>query len=258
MIRLNKSIGNITAFEPKLIFLVNSNNGIPIDACLSSETRAYLQCLTVNEEHCVQNGKSVSADRQVPEKENGFGIKSGRITLYRIQAEGSCHVNGASTEVRDRDNSHQVEVPLRHDHEFFQMLRSGVSGLDNLQKGEEAELVKEIGSIGQEIAKIAAPSQSPARTDMYAWREIFSLYIDSQVFFSTSEQDRCARDTRMAEKQLQQFSSRLRGVNATQGFRRKESPLVLDRFLQLNLVLLRNLRFQELNTTAMTKIMKSK
>ncbi len=193
----------------------------------------------------------------MPEDKNESSNRLKRA-LYQVEDRTSRHADNASSQGEAKDNYHRVEVPLRHDHEFFQMLKSGVLGLNTLQTDEKAELTKEIGSLGQEIAKIAAPSQSSARTDMYIWREIFSLYTNSQVFFSTSEQDKHTRDTGTAEKQLQHFSIRLRDLNVTQSFRRKQSYVALDRFLHLNLVLLRNLSFQELNTTATTKILKSK
>jgi E3 ubiquitin-protein ligase BAH len=240
-----------------LIFLVNSNSGIPIDACLSPETRAYLRSLAVKTQELAHYDDSVLENNELPEEGNKAS-KRVKSALHQVGDRASHEGGDASTQLEDADDYHRVEVPLRYDHEFFQMLKSGVLGLNNLQTDEKAELTKEIGSLGQEIAKIAAPSQNSARTDMYAWREVFSLYMDSQVFFSTSEQDKYTRDTRTAEKQLQHFSINLRALNVTQSFRREESYLALDRFLHLNLVLLRNLRFQELNTTAMTKILKSK
>ena len=151
-----------------------------------------------------------------------------------------------------------MEVPLRHDHEFFQMLRSGVLRINTLQTDEKAELTKEIESLGRDIAKTATPSHSSRSTDMYLWREVFSLYTSAQVFFSTSEQENHTRDVQTAEKQLQYFSNKLRELNSTQKFRRRESYVALDRFLHLNTILFRNLRFQELNKKAMVKILKSK
>lgn len=239
-----------------MIFLVNSNNGIPIDACLSPETRAYLQSLAIKRQDLAHSDDSVLVNDELPEEENKAS-KPVKSASHQVEDRISHEVGEGSTQFGDKECYHRAEVPLRHDHEFFRMLKSGVLGLHTLQTSEKVELTKEIGSLGQIIAKIAAPSQNSARTDMYAWREVFSLYINSQVFFSTSEQDKHTRDTRTAEKQLQHFSTKLRDLTVTHSFRKEESGLALDRFLHLNLVLLRNLRFQELNTTAMTKILKS-
>ena len=255
--KLRDFAGNITTFEPKLIFLVNSSSGVPIDACLSPGTRTKLQNLVVNSQNSGQRAELVFANDRLPVSEAEAGIKREDSTSCQAGEGLISHVSNASIETGDGIDYNQVEVPLRHDHEFFQMLRSGVSRLKALQCHEKTELIKEIGSIGQEIVRVAAPSRNSTRTDMYAWREIFGHYSESQIFFSTNEQEERTRDTRTAEKQLHEFSSKLQDLKIAQRFRKRESYLVLNRFLHLNSVLLRNLRFEELNTTAMTKIMKS-
>lgn len=241
-----------------MIFLVNSNSGIPIDACLSPATRAYLQSLAVATEDLVRQDMSTLAKEKVTDEEEDGATEYGASAVLQAEDKLSRHLDNSTSQATERGDYRRVEVPLRHDHEFFKMLKSGVSRINTLQTDEKAELTKKVGSLGRDIAKVAAPSQTSASPDIYVWREIFSLYTSSQVFFSTSEQDIHTRDIRTAEKQLQDFSTKLQDVNATHRFRRKESYLALDRFLHLNLSLLRNLRFQELNATAMTKILKSK
>ena len=152
----------------------------------------------------------------------------------------------------------KVEIPLRYDSEFFHILNAELSGLHDLQVQQRSELTEEICRLGQVISRLAAPSQGSAKTDLYAWREILGLYTDSKIFFSTNEQDEFCRDSSTAQKQLQDFSAKLCKAKATKTFRKKESYKALELFLQVNLTLLRNLKFQELNSTAMTKILKSK
>lgn len=151
----------------------------------------------------------------------------------------------------------KVEVPLRYDSEFFQILGLELSELHALQAREKSELTKEICKLGSDIGKLAAPPEGLAKTDMYAWREVLSLYTDSKIFFSTNERDDFRRDSSTAQKQLQYFSSKVRELKIARSFYRKGSQAVLERFLYINLALLRNLKFQELNSTAMTKILKS-
>ena len=241
-----------------MIFLVHSNHGIPIDACLSPAARAYLQTLAVAPEDLICQDVSTLAKENVTDEEEDGATEHGESAVHQAEDKLSRYLEISTRQAAERGDYHRVEVPLRYDHEFFQMLKSGLSRMNTLQTDEKAELTKEIGRLGQAIAKVAAPSQTSASPDMYVWRDIFSLYTNSQVFFSTSEQDEHTRDIRTAEKQLQDFSTRLQELSATHKFRRKESYLALDRFLHLNLSLLRNLRFEELNTTAMTKILKSK
>ena len=255
--RITSLIGNITSFEPKLIFLVNSDSGIPIDACLSPESRAYLQSLAVNTGDLIHKDESALANEEASQ-EGKEASKRGKSSQYQLEDRLSSYVDNAVTQLGDTNDYHQVEIPLRHDHEFFQTLKLGVLRINALQTDQKVELTKEIGQLAGEIAEIATPSETSAKTDMYVWREIFSLYTNCQIFFSTSEQDKHTRDLRTAERQLQHFSTKLRDVKATLKFRRKESHLALHSFLHLNLMLLCNLKFQELNITATTKILKSK
>ena len=233
---------------------------MPVDARLSPETRAYLHSLTVNTQDILVKGEAVSVQEHAVEETLQERNEASECVItadHQREDEPVNQVHDASDQVEDRDDYHRVEIPLRHDHEFFQMLRSGVLRINTLQTQEKGELTKEIESLGREIAKIATWSHNSGSTDMYLWREIFSLYTNSQVFFSTSEQKNHTRDVQTAEKQLQHFSNKLRELNSTQNFRRKESYPALDRFLHMNIMLFRNLRFQELNTKAMAKILKS-
>lgn len=229
---------------------------MPVDACLSPETRAYLQSLATKTCDTAGATAQILDDHPdlIPIDVNAETTsKVLGQTKVGIGFEPSCSPLDPIEDVYRR-----VEVPLRYDSEFFHMLNVELSGLHDLQAQQRAELTKEICGLGQSISKIAAPSQDSAKSDLYAWREIFSLYTDSKIFFSTNEQDEFCRDSSTAQKQLQEFSAKLCKLKATKTFRRKESYKALKLFLQINLTMLRNLKFQELNATAMTKILKSK
>ena len=90
------------------------------------------------------------------------------------------------------------------------------------------------------------------------WREIFELYIQANIFFSSSDQDYGPRKATTAAERLQQFSSQTRDRQVAKSFKRKESADALDQFLRLNAQLLQHLRFQEINSTALFKILKSR
>lgn len=253
---VNQSIGNLMAFKPKLIFFVNTNDGIPMDACFGLQTRIYLQNLIGNIPNDFHGEKLFEELKHSPARRGNFaGCRS------NVLNQGGS-VNESKEAVTSNDVSQQdyltVEVPLRHDYEFFHLLNIELSGLLDLQSHERSELTKEICALGQEISTSAAPPNGSNKIDFYVWREILSLYTDCAVFFSANEQDQFFRDTATAQTQLQKFSEKLSEIKVVKKFRRKESYLALDRFLYINLILLRNLKFQELNLTAMTKILKSK
>lgn len=248
-------LGRLTTFEPKLIFSVYPHTGIPVDASLSPETVTYLQSLasrTAGErkETLEISGANQNLTSNILGGEVGGGASGVSEPLNGIEY-GTCLPESIPV------NYQKVEVPLRYDSEFFHILSLELSELHALQTREKSELTKEICRLGKDIGKLAAPPEGFAKTDMYAWREVLTLYTDSRIFFSTNERDRFRRDPSTAQKQLQYFSSKVRELKIARSFNRKESHAVLERFLYINLTLLRNLKFQELNSTAMTKILKS-
>ena len=245
----------MTTFEPKLIFSVNPHTGIPVDASLSPETATYLQSLALRTEGKGNETPEISAANRILTS-NVLGAEVGDRASSKAEPLNGVEY-GICLPKSITVNYQKVEVPLRYDSEFFHILSLELSELQALQAREKIELTKEIGRLGQDIGKLAAPPEGFVKTDMYAWREVLSLYTDSKIFFSTNERDDFRRDSSTAQKQLQYFSSKVRELKIARSFNRKESHAVLENFLYINLALLRNLKFQELNSTAMTKILKS-
>ncbi|MCJ1236082.1 hypothetical protein MMC14_004059 [Varicellaria rhodocarpa] len=126
--------------------------------------------------------------------------------------------------------------------------------LRNLRTREEFELKQAIVKLGQDVAHLAAPTSR--KSDMYEWREAFSLYIDYGMFFSTIGNENESRNgiSSLAYKRLQAFFSKLED-NFPRRFKRHESRTAIQEFGSVNLSLLRNLKFQELSETAMSKIL---
>lgn len=240
----------MTTFQPKLIFVVDARDGNPIDASLSPETRAYLQNLASKQGDIKRTTSQSSRGETTPS--NGTRTTDGDTLV----TEGAMGSFGPAITKEHLATSRRVEVPLRSDSEFFRLLNLELSELNALQLREQAQLVTEITRVGEDISKVARPSQVLKRTDLYAWREIFNIYTDSKIFFSTDERDRFQRKSATAQKQLQVFSSKVQQLGLLKTLK-KDSRVALDRFLHINLTLLRNLKFQELNGTAMTKILKS-
>lgn len=234
------------SFEPKLIFLINPSDGIPMDASLSTDTRAYLLGL-------------VAKAQEAPSTE----VFSLGKEINPVAAQNQPKVNEESSHAESskdiiRGQYQRVEVPLRYDGKFFRMLNLELSGLQNLQEEERSGLIRDIRKLGEEISKAASPPNGFNKTDLYTWREIISLYTDLKIFFSTNEQEIFCRHSSEAQKQLQVFSDNLREIKLARNFRNRNSFTALDRFLRINLLLLQNLKFQELNSIAITKIIKSK
>jgi E3 ubiquitin-protein ligase BAH len=92
---------------------------------------------------------------------------------------------------------------------------------------------------------------------MYAWRELFDLYLQAAVFFSTKEASSGSRSPASAARQLEWFQSEVNKRGLVAAFKLPASRQALDRFVKINISLLLNLKFQEINQVAIVKILKS-
>ncbi|ESA41946.1 hypothetical protein GE21DRAFT_10245 [Neurospora crassa] len=152
-----------------------------------------------------------------------------------------------------------VDIPLDSDAKFFNILQTDVVELDSLQTQERQSMNDGIQLLGDEIARLARPRKGVihiAKSDLYRWREIFELYLAAQVFFSTAETATGPRDSEKARKQLVWFQDEVNKRQLLQKFKLKASAEAYTHFLELNATLLKNFKFQELNRTAVTKIIK--
>lgn len=162
-------------------------------------------------------------------------------------------------ELDDHGDDEWVKIPLNSDGRFFSLLQSDVTELDTLQDEERQTMNDKIHLLGTEIAEVAKPRKGlikMSKSDLYRWREIFELYLAAQVFFSTNEAAGGLRKSEKAQKQLVWFQDEVNKRQLPQKFKIEASAAAYAQFLSLNATLLQNLRFQELNQTAVTKIIK--
>lgn len=145
---------------------------------------------------------------------------------------------------------------MTFDSEFFGLLKNDVSSLGAIQEAEQRSMTDEIRALGKEIAKLAVPAKSN-KTDLGRWRNIFDLYLQAGVFFSTNELDHGSRTSSVALRQLQWFQAQVTKLDLPMSFKLVRSREALDRFTRINMALLRNLKFQEINQLAISKILKS-
>lgn len=129
--------------------------------------------------------------------------------------------------------------------------------LDNLQAEEQKAMTEEIKSLGKGVAKVTNPSKH-SKSDLERWRELFDIYIQAGIFFSTNELDHGTRNSTVALKQLQWFQAEVMKRGLVKSFKIPASREAFNMFTSLNLTLLRNIKFQEINQLAISKILKSK
>jgi E3 ubiquitin-protein ligase BAH len=151
----------------------------------------------------------------------------------------------------------QIEVPLTFDAEFFEIIQGDVTILDTLQTEEQKAMMEDISALGKEIAKVTNPTKY-SRSDLDRWRELFDLYLQAGIFFSTNELDHGSRNGTIALKQLQWFQAEVMRRGLVKSFKLPASREALNMFMSINLTLLRNIKFQEINQLAISKILKSR
>jgi E3 ubiquitin-protein ligase BAH len=229
------------AIVPKLLVLVDEKTGQPIDATLAPETKNYIHQLALNEkftdiritEDETESNSAHSSDAE-PTEERGFGTR------------------------RPSRPHRLIEVPLTNDSVFFNMLQSELLELASLQDEEKKKLYSDIKNVGKALAKVTDPDDKRAKQDLAHWRSLFELYVNSQVFFATSEQNHGSQKFVDAQKRFKLFLERAQQQKLMSNFKKKDSAKALQQFLAINTELLQNLRFHEFNQTAMDKILKSK
>lgn len=87
---------------------------------------------------------------------------------------------------------------------------------------------------------VSGPKSSKEKSDLYVWRQIFTLWVDAQIFETNTEAKRGERSVEETEKRLRQFADQVvkEGLGDVRALRRKESKDALEQFLQLNVLLL--------------------
>jgi hypothetical protein len=147
-----------------------------------------------------------------------------------------------------------IYIPLKSDTEFYTLLAKALQSLQELEAQQKVEFASQVQELSRTISKVASPAKSKA--DMYAWREIFSLWVEAQIFESARERDRGERSLEQAEERLHWFVDQVGRRKLAAQMKQKESRQALEAFLDLNITLLDLKRFIRLNEEAARKILK--
>ncbi|SPJ78980.1 uncharacterized protein FTOL_07371 [Fusarium torulosum] len=288
--------GTDSHLRPKLTVQVHLQDGVPVDASLAPNTRDFLNKIAINlpqnewanttkspkpnftdkattadpiiettVETTTHTPSTEALDALADEADSKLSIVldedktahvTAKLTTDSEQIQALPEASSTSPVTDAIASTYEViEVPLVFDAEFFEMLQSDVNHLDALQTEEEKVMTSEIVALGKEVEQVVKPKRF-SKTDLARWRQIFELYLDAEVFFATHEQDHGERTSQMALRQLQWFQDQVAKQNLVQDFKLPESKTAFTRFLNLNASLLKNMQFQELNRTAVAKILK--
>lgn len=193
-------------FSPQLRILVDGKTGAPLDAKLTPETRESLRKLARHE--LAVNGRQEHIDDH---------------THTDTVAE-----NMASAEEQDRTREDSparaliadakwVQVPLASAKDFFEMLEPKLMELDSLRDAETHNLEEEILDLGEAVENVVQPvregyeaKRGMSYRDLYFWREMFRLYLETPIFYSETERRRGALTYTEARTNLEKYDKQLR------------------------------------------------
>ena len=97
-----------------------------------------------------------------------------------------------------------IKIELVRDSEFFHLLLHELSHAAALHDVEKDRFIGTVDTLEGQL-QIAA---SPQKKDLYAWREIFNLYMEAAIFKNTSPQSH-----KTSQEQLQWFTTELSRMN---------------------------------------------
>jgi len=226
-------------FVPELWIAVNRDTGAFVDAGLTEATKAYLS----NRRRPSQTTVSTSDSLQ----QNDIDQHPGQADL----PEGI-----VASDVDWR------QVSISSVSAFFDALDPKLVQQEELEKAEADRLDSAIVHLGQDIQSLTEPLPDKKhrkyrpQEDVDVWRQLFEMYMDSTVFFSSHEQDHGDRNYLTAKKQLQHFSDLLVKQGLVSNFKSPRSRFAFDNFVKINIDILRVMHFQELNAVAVRKILK--
>ncbi|KAF2399973.1 hypothetical protein EJ06DRAFT_557057 [Trichodelitschia bisporula] len=263
------------AVVPQLLFLVDEATGAPLDAQLAPETRSLLHRLALEaqltdlritpdsppDSPADSSPRRSIASSSLPPTERSNSDAS-NVPPNPDSSNDPSPPHSSSSPPTDPSNpsSHPpptrvIAIPLTSDGEFFTRLQTELFALHSLQETEQARLSTTITSIGTLISRVTDPrTGKAAQHDLVRWRRIFEIYLDSRVFFSATERARGPNDAHKAGEAWSRFGALVAADGGV--WKKRESEAAMRGFVEINEGLLRHLRFQELNQTAVGKILK--
>lgn len=153
---------------------------------------------------------------------------------------------------RPRQHRREVYIPLTSDTEFLTLLASALNSLATLQLAQKRQFTEAVRVLAKEVSAVSSPSRP--KSDLYIWREIFSLWIEADIFESSRERDRGERSIEDVEKHLEWFVDQVAKRKLAKRMKHKESRAALEKFIALNAELLDLKKFQIANEEAARKI----
>ncbi|EPQ51605.1 hypothetical protein GLOTRDRAFT_140984 [Gloeophyllum trabeum ATCC 11539] len=220
---------------------------------------------------------------------DGGAVSESKIeTVEEDEDQMGIPESGPSTSAAAKTSpSREVVIPLNADRIFFDLLLTALHSFSVHLQALESQFLSSLQDLARSITASARPFSStnafhahsqtsdptavhvPSithafkkvggfKSDLYAWREFFQIYVEAEIFESTSERSRGERTIEDAEERLRKFVERIKegGFQDKKKWRLKESREAFRMFMQLNQLLLDLKKLQYANAEATRKILK--
>ncbi|KND02731.1 uncharacterized protein SPPG_01814 [Spizellomyces punctatus DAOM BR117] len=146
------------------------------------------------------------------------------------------------------DESGSVKLFLKTDHQFFHELATAVNSIAQFEDSLKTTFQSNLDTLSDYLSTAA----SPYNKDMYAWRKVLAAYLESEIWLINGIKDRPVMSSR---EQLAAFERTARG-SLQMTLKSSSSTAALNVFLRMNREMLAMKQFDEINHTAVRKILK--
>lgn len=150
----------------------------------------------------------------------------------------------------------EIVIPLESDTLFLSSLAHALSSLAALQLSQKASFADAVGKLANDVSRVSSPMRRGGAHDLYAWREVFSLWVEAQIFEGQAERDRGEHSVQEADRRLKWFVDQVGRRGLAKQMKHKDARDALERFLALNVQLADLKRFGDANGEATRKLLK--
>lgn len=179
-------------------------------------------------------------------------------SFYSVPTRRSSAVDSVRPRTKRRRHRHRREIviPLESDTLFLSSLSQALASLAALQLSQKASFADSVGKLADDVSRVSSPMRKGGAHDLYAWREVFSLWVEAQIFEGAAERDRGEHTVEEADRRLKWFVDQVGKRGLAKRMKHKDARDALERFVALNVQLADLKRFGEANGEATRKLLK--
>lgn len=179
--------------------------------------------------------RDLSLEDQIDAAEDG-DAENEQVLKRPASIKSASSLRKARQRSRPRRHRREIVINLEYDSEFFALLNQALSALTELMAAEKAAFMAAVKELASIVTNTSSPSKN--KSDLYAWREVFSLWVEAEIFEGERESDRGERAIQEIERRLKWFVDQVGRRKLAKKMKSKDSRRALERFVGLNQELL--------------------